>query len=133
MSNAPWPPVVSLDTPLAVHLCPHVGRGVVVITPDASQSDFDETMSVIDAIEWKLANEALGVTEAGNEVVEITGEPADLVTTEAWGGANDQLLKLAGLLADDDDVEAPGGLNSLGLSDFGLGHLDRESQENPHF
>lgn len=98
MTKLPWPPVVTLDTPLAVHLCPHVGRGLLVVTPEATQADFDETLDVLNAIEWTITDSVVGVNAAGCEVVEVSGDPSDLPTMEALQGADDQLLDLAGLV-----------------------------------
>ena len=93
-----WPPVITLDTPLAVHLCTAVGKGLLVIPEDATDDQFVATKDVLDAIEWEITDDIAGVNDDHAEVVELRGEPSDVLTIEALSGAQEQLLELSGLL-----------------------------------
>lgn len=105
MSLASWPPVVSIDTPLAVHLCPQVGRGLLVVSAEATEAEFGDTAEVLRLIEWTISDAVVGINDAGAEVVELSGEPTDVVTAEALAGADEQLLRLAGLAQPEVDAE----------------------------
>lgn len=92
-----WPPVLSLDTPLPVHLCPEVGQGLLVIPAAAAESDFTQTKEVLDAIEWEITDTIAGVNVDGADVVELKAPPTGLLTLEAAAGAQEQLSEKAGL------------------------------------
>ena len=103
--QAPWPAVLSLDTPLALHLCPHVGKGLLVVPEDASEAQFAETMEIIQALEWTLGDESYATNLDGSEVVEVSGDPFDVVTAEALQGAFAQLERLTRITEDTPTAE----------------------------
>ena len=98
--QAPWPPVLSMDTPLALHLCPHVGKGFLVVPETATEEQFTETMEVLTALEWKLGADSYAINLDGAEVVEVSGEAFDIVTAEAMQGAFAQLERLTRIVED---------------------------------
>lgn len=97
---APWPPVLSVDTPLALHICPHVGKGFLVVPSNATEDQFTETVEVLTALDWTLATDTYATNMDGAEVVEVSGEPFDVVTSEAMQGAFAQLERLTRIVED---------------------------------
>lgn len=92
-----WPPVISIDTPLPVHLCPEVGRGLLVIPGEATEADFQTTAELLDAVEWRITEDFVGTNAEGAQVFELLGQAEGLVTLDSSAGAKGQLLQRAGL------------------------------------
>jgi hypothetical protein len=96
--TAIWPLVITLGAPLAIHLSPPVGKGVLVLPAAVTEDDFAETASILEAVDWRITDQVIGMTESGDQVIELAGTPTDVITAEAIAGADEQLLTLAGLM-----------------------------------
>lgn len=92
-----WPPVLSLDTPLPTHLCPEVGRGLLVIPEDATEAGYAETEELLTLVEWVITDVVLGINDLGHQIVELRAEPTGLLTDESVSGGDEQLMQRAGL------------------------------------
>ncbi|MDR2619701.1 MAG: hypothetical protein LBC29_01005 [Propionibacteriaceae bacterium] len=98
MASTQWPPVVGVDTPLPVFLCPEVGRGLLVLAADATEEQFSETADWLSAVEWTITDNIVGENTEGAQVVELAAVHTGVLTVEALAGADEQLAELAKLV-----------------------------------
>jgi hypothetical protein len=71
---------------------------MLLLPTSATDEQFEETLSVLNAVEWQVSDSVAGVNANGVQAIELTAEPSDVITVEAIAGCDEQLLTLAGLL-----------------------------------
>jgi hypothetical protein len=71
---------------------------MMVIPENATDEQFEETQAWLAAVDWSITDTVVDINRDGDQVVELKAEPTGVLTIEASGGAEDQLLELAKLL-----------------------------------
>jgi hypothetical protein len=71
---------------------------MIIIPENATDEQFEETESWLAAVDWSISDNVVGINDDGDQVVELKAEPTGVLTIEASGGAEDQLMELAKLL-----------------------------------